>query len=164
MSFSGQAVGSAGLGHHCRTGPVPCATSVRSEARRGLFADVRKDAKGKPSRRASASHSPPDPRPLAEKRPASKVDNPCQTSASYDMATMNISLPDAMKDWVEQQAATGRYSNSSDVVRDLIRREQVRAEKIANMQRLVDEGRASGVSERSPEERRAEARRRAHLG
>lgn len=79
------------------------------------------------------------------------------------MATMNISLPDAMKDWVEQQAATGRYSNSSDVVRDLIRREQVRAEKIANMQRLVDEALASGVSPRSPEERRAEARRRARL-
>ncbi|WP_443027207.1 type II toxin-antitoxin system ParD family antitoxin [Sphingomonas sp. LR60] len=76
---------------------------------------------------------------------------------------MNISLPDAMKDWVEEQAATGRYSNSSDVVRDLIRREQVRAEKIANMQRLVDEARASGVSQRSPEGRRAEARRRAQL-
>lgn len=74
------------------------------------------------------------------------------------MATMNISLPDAMKDWVEQQAATGRYSNSSDVVRDLIRREQVRAEKIANMQRLVDEGRASGVSERSFEQVVADAR------
>lgn len=79
------------------------------------------------------------------------------------MATMNISLPDAMKDWVEQQAATGRYSNSSDVVRDLIRREQVRAEKIANMQRLVDEARASGISQRTPEGRRLEARRRAQL-
>lgn len=74
------------------------------------------------------------------------------------MATMNISLPDAMKEWVEQQALTGRYSNSSDVVRDLIRREQVRAEKIANMQRLVDEGRASGVSERSVDEIIADAR------
>lgn len=74
------------------------------------------------------------------------------------MATMNISLPDAMKDWVEQQAATGRYSNSSDVVRDLIRREQVRAEKIANMQRLVDEGRASGVSTRSFEQIAADTR------
>ncbi|WP_311770253.1 type II toxin-antitoxin system ParD family antitoxin [Sphingomonas endophytica] len=75
-----------------------------------------------------------------------------------NMATMNISLPDAMKDWVEQQAATGRYSNSSDVVRDLIRREQVRAEKIANMQRLVDEGRASGVSARSFEQVVADTR------
>lgn len=81
------------------------------------------------------------------------------------MATMNISLPDAMKDWVEEQARSGRYGNSSDVVRDLIRREQIKAEKIAHMQRLVDEGRASGVSSRTPrqviDEVRAELRKRA---
>ncbi|WP_353847599.1 type II toxin-antitoxin system ParD family antitoxin [Sphingomonas sp.] len=77
------------------------------------------------------------------------------------MATMNISLPDAMKEWVEAQAQTGRYANSSDVVRDLIRREQVRAEKIAAMQKMVDEARASGISTLTPEELLAEARRRA---
>ncbi|WP_333473778.1 ribbon-helix-helix domain-containing protein [Sphingomonas radiodurans] len=54
------------------------------------------------------------------------------------MATMNISLPEEMKLWVEAQAATARYGNSGDVVRDLIRREQIRADKIANMQRLSD--------------------------
>lgn len=42
------------------------------------------------------------------------------------MATMNISLPDQMKEWVEAQASTGRYSNASDYVRDLIRRDQER--------------------------------------
>ena len=42
------------------------------------------------------------------------------------MATMNISLPDQMKEWVERRAATGRYSNSSDVLRDLIREAQDR--------------------------------------
>jgi len=66
------------------------------------------------------------------------------------MATMNISLSDPMKAWVEEQAKSGRYANTSDVVRDLIRREQVKAEKIANMQRLIDEGRASGISDRTP--------------
>lgn len=60
------------------------------------------------------------------------------------MATMNVSLPDAMKEWVEAQAASGRYANASDYVRDLIRRDQERASKIASMQRLVDEGLASG--------------------
>ena len=55
------------------------------------------------------------------------------------MATMNISLPDQMKVWVEAQTADGRYSNSSDYVRDLIRREQIKAEKIARMQQLVDD-------------------------
>ena len=62
------------------------------------------------------------------------------------MATMNVSLPDPMKDWVEAQTRTGRYSNASDYVRDLIRRDQERAEKIANMQRLLTEGLESGLS------------------
>lgn len=75
------------------------------------------------------------------------------------MATMNVSLPDAMKRWVEEQAETGRYGNVSDVVRDLIRREQVKAEKIANMQRLVDEARASGYSDETKEDIKARALR-----
>ncbi|WP_214000611.1 type II toxin-antitoxin system ParD family antitoxin [Arsukibacterium sp.] len=65
------------------------------------------------------------------------------------MATMNISLPDMMKSWVEQQAATGRYSNTSDYMRDLIRRDQQRAAKVAHVQQLVDEGIASGKGKRS---------------
>jgi antitoxin ParD1/3/4 len=73
------------------------------------------------------------------------------------MATMNISLPDPMKRWVEGQADTGRYSNASDYVRDLIRRDQERAGKIANMQRLVDEARSSGVSTESMADIRARA-------
>jgi len=62
------------------------------------------------------------------------------------MATMNVSLPDAMKDWVEGQTQSGRYSNASDYVRDLIRRDQERANKIAAMQRLIDEAEEGGVS------------------
>lgn len=65
------------------------------------------------------------------------------------MASMNVSLPDPMKDWVTAQTETGRYSNASDYVRDLIRRDQERASKIAAMQRLVDEGLDSGVNPRS---------------
>ncbi len=60
---------------------------------------------------------------------------------------MNISLPDQMKSWVEAQSDDGRYSNASDYVRDLIRRDQARMEKIAEMQRLVEEGFASGISD-----------------
>lgn len=68
------------------------------------------------------------------------------------MATMNVSLPDPMKEWVESQTRTGRYSNASDYVRDLIRRDQERADKLAELQRLVTEGLESGVSARSKEE------------
>ena len=60
------------------------------------------------------------------------------------MATMNVSLPDQMKQWVEAQAGTGRYSNASDYVRDLIRRDQERTRVFAEIQALVDEGEASG--------------------
>jgi len=77
------------------------------------------------------------------------------------MATMNVSLPDPMKDWVEAQARTGRYSNASDYVRDLIRRDQERAGKLAELQRLIDEGLSSGVSTRSMDNVLQEARARA---
>lgn len=61
------------------------------------------------------------------------------------MATMNVSLPDQMKDWVEAQAKTGRYSNASDYVRDLIRRDQERQKAIAELQHLITEGIESGT-------------------
>jgi antitoxin ParD1/3/4 len=60
------------------------------------------------------------------------------------MGTMNISLPDPMKSWVEDQARSGRYANSSDYVRDLIRRDQARVDAIAELQSAVDVGLASG--------------------
>lgn len=78
------------------------------------------------------------------------------------MATMNVSLPDPMKDWVEAQAKTGRYSNASDYVRDLIRRDQARNDKIAAMQSFVDAGLQSGVGSRSKDELFAEAEARAN--
>ncbi|KDR88654.1 MULTISPECIES: type II toxin-antitoxin system ParD family antitoxin [Agrobacterium] len=76
------------------------------------------------------------------------------------MATMNISLPAPMKEWVEAQSRTGRYSNASDYVRDLIRKDQERGEKIAAMQHFVDEGLRSGVGHRSQEALFAEAEAR----
>ncbi len=79
------------------------------------------------------------------------------------MATMNVSLPAPMTDWVEAQAETGRYSNSSDYVRDLIRRDQERQDKIAQMQRSVDEGLASGTSVQSMTEILKVARKRAGI-
>ena len=74
------------------------------------------------------------------------------------MATMNVSLPSEMKDWVEAQVKTGRYGNSSDYVRDLVRRDQERAEKNGEFESLVQEGRESGISPLSMEDIRAKAR------
>lgn len=77
------------------------------------------------------------------------------------MATMNVSLPDPMKDWVETQTRTGRYANASDYVRDLIRRDQARSDKIAAMQHFVDEGLKSGIGDRSMDALFEEAKARA---
>tara|TARA_R110002110_G_scaffold30681_3_gene108464 strand:- start:681 stop:914 length:234 start_codon:yes stop_codon:yes gene_type:complete len=63
------------------------------------------------------------------------------------MATMNVSLPDPMKSWVEAQTRTGRYSNASDYVRDLIRRDQVRATELAQLQTAITEGIESGIAD-----------------
>ena len=60
------------------------------------------------------------------------------------MATMNVSLPEQMKSWVEQQSDGGRFANSSDYVRDLIRRDQERGVVIAELQSAIDAGLNSG--------------------
>lgn len=80
------------------------------------------------------------------------------------MATMNISLPDQMREWVEAQAKSGKYGNASDYMRDLIRHDQERAAKIAHMQKLVDEAIASGISDKTAEEMIAIARAKARTG
>ncbi|WP_317978267.1 type II toxin-antitoxin system ParD family antitoxin [Histidinibacterium aquaticum] len=57
---------------------------------------------------------------------------------------MNVSLPDQMKNWVETRAEDGRYSNASDYVRHLIRRDQEREQAIASLQAEIKAGLDSG--------------------
>jgi antitoxin ParD1/3/4 len=62
------------------------------------------------------------------------------------MATMNVSLPDPMKTWVEAQIKTGHYSNASDYVRDLIRRDQDYQTKRETLIKALIAGENSGES------------------
>ncbi|CUS46452.1 MAG: type II toxin-antitoxin system ParD family antitoxin [Pseudomonadota bacterium] len=68
------------------------------------------------------------------------------------MAQMNISIPDALKQWAEERVAEGRYASVSDYVRDLIRRDQDYAVKLARLRAEIEKGFASGVSDRSLED------------
>jgi antitoxin ParD1/3/4 len=77
------------------------------------------------------------------------------------MATMNISLPDQMKEWVDTRVEDGSYSSASDYMRDLVRRDRERTEAIAWLQTEVDRGRASGISDKSVDEIFSEAREKA---
>lgn len=60
------------------------------------------------------------------------------------MSTMNISLPEPMRQWVQAQIDKGKYAGNSDYVRDLIRRDQARHNKIEAMQQAITEGLQSG--------------------
>jgi len=65
------------------------------------------------------------------------------------MATMNVSLPDPMKEWVEAQIESGHYSNASDYVRDLIRRDQEYQAKYDALFKALEAGENSGTSKKT---------------
>lgn len=55
------------------------------------------------------------------------------------MATMNISLPDSLKGYVDEQVAERGYSSSSEYLRELIRKDQDRQ----HLRKLLLEGAVS---------------------
>ncbi len=75
------------------------------------------------------------------------------------MATMNISVPDPMKEWVQSRVNTGIYANTSDYVRDLIRQDQENRNKIQALQEAITTGLESGISDKSFDEIIEEARK-----
>ena len=60
-------------------------------------------------------------------------------------ATMNISLPAPMKEFIDVQLKAGGYSTTSEYVRELIRRDQV-AKAEARLKEMLLEGLNSGPS------------------
>jgi len=81
------------------------------------------------------------------------------------MAQMNISIPEALKSWAEARVSEGRYSSTSDYVRDLVRRDQEAEEARRRLQVAIDEGLASGISDRTIEDIIAASRgKRAEIG
>jgi antitoxin ParD1/3/4 len=58
------------------------------------------------------------------------------------MSTMNISLPEGLKSFVDQQVSERGYATSSEYVRELIRRDQDRA----RLRGLLLEGASSPAS------------------
>lgn len=59
------------------------------------------------------------------------------------MGTMNVSLPESLKDFVEERVAEGGYGTTSEYVRELIRHDQDRR----RLRNLLLEGAASPPTE-----------------
>lgn len=74
------------------------------------------------------------------------------------MATMNISLPEELRAYVEDQVGSGLYANSSDFVRAAIREHR---DSLARLDQLIQDGMDSGWSARGFDEIIADARERA---
>jgi antitoxin ParD1/3/4 len=69
------------------------------------------------------------------------------------MSQLNVSIPPALKSWIDVRVAEGRYSSASDYVRDLVRRDQDSApDETVWLRGLIEEGLASGVIEKDASE------------
>ena len=66
--------------------------------------------------------------------------NFAKVTTMVPMATMNVSLPDGLKEFVEAQVSERGYGTSSEFVRDLIRREEGRTQ----LRALLVDGMGSG--------------------
>lgn len=78
------------------------------------------------------------------------------------MATMTVSMPDPMKEWIEAQIRRGEYASASDYVRDLVRRDRARREQeftIEELRQKLAASRESGLSDRTVDAIFGEARK-----
>jgi antitoxin ParD1/3/4 len=76
---------------------------------------------------------------------------------NLEQAPMNVTLPDSLKDFVEQQVSEGRYANADAFIEDLVRNEAELFERASRgepfrldehfdrrLEALLDEGEQSG--------------------
>jgi antitoxin ParD1/3/4 len=79
------------------------------------------------------------------------------------MATMTISLPDSMRDFVESEVSSGSYGSASELFREMVRERQKRKTQ-ERLESLLLEGLGSGepieVTEKYLERRRQALRKK----
>jgi antitoxin ParD1/3/4 len=80
------------------------------------------------------------------------------------MNQITISLRDDMKAWLEREAAAEGYASVDELVGDLIqtardRRRPVRQLTMDELRQMIEDGRSSGISDKTVEEIFEDARR-----
>ena len=63
-----------------------------------------------------------------------------------------ITVTDQQEKWIQAQMATGNYASDSEVLRELIRKEQQRDDKLEAIRAALIEAEQSPKSDRSPED------------
>lgn len=83
------------------------------------------------------------------------------------MATMTISLPDPLKDWIERLVGEGDYASTSDYVRDLVRKDKdvrdTEFEMTDALREKLERSLASGISTKTLDEIFDDARRKVEV-
>ncbi len=77
-----------------------------------------------------------------------------------------ITLTDQQDQWIKAQIAAGEYTNDSEYIRDLVRRDQEQNAKFMALKAAIQEGLDSGVSDKTVSDiwEEAEKRYRAKKG
>ena len=60
-------------------------------------------------------------------------------------STMNIALPEPLRAYVADRVEAGQYGNTSEYVRELIRKDQ-QEQRVLRLRALVEEGLSSGAA------------------
>lgn len=73
---------------------------------------------------------------------------------------MSFALPESMRDYISERVRSGEYGNTSEYLRDLIRRDQ-QEQAARQLRRLITDGLESGDSRPVTDELLGELRRAA---
>tara|TARA_Y100000296_G_scaffold39493_1_gene45581 strand:+ start:1657 stop:1908 length:252 start_codon:yes stop_codon:yes gene_type:complete len=68
------------------------------------------------------------------------------------MVKKSITVTDQQEKWMQAQLATGNYASDSELLRDLIRKEQMRTSEVEVIRQELIKAEQSSFSSRSPED------------
>jgi antitoxin ParD1/3/4 len=81
------------------------------------------------------------------------------------MATLTVSVPESVKEWIDEKIRAGEYLTSSDYFVDLVERDRALTDDGAEeLEHIVEEARASGLSDRTVDDIFSAAVERARAG
>lgn len=75
------------------------------------------------------------------------------------MTRIVLSLPEPISAWAEKEASDRNFDSVAQYVESLLRDEKARHEALDELDRLIQEGEDSGISERAIDDVLAEAKR-----
>jgi antitoxin ParD1/3/4 len=71
-----------------------------------------------------------------------------------------ITFTEQQDQWIKAKIAAGQFTNDSEYIRDLVRRDQEKTAELEMLRAAIIEGEQSGVSDRTPEDIRKAVRER----